>query len=80
MFEGLCHNIHDREFGPIERNSGKLTFCIVILMLFTMSKAQWKASTTMTGAIEGNEEKRLNIYSRREEIKILLLSVKMVTG
>lgn len=64
----------------LRETQGSFSFCVMILMLFTMSKAQWKASTTMTGAIQGNKEKRLNIYSRREKIKFLLLPVKMVTG
>lgn len=84
-----CHSMCLRVFvttfmieslALLRETQGSFSFCVMILMLFTMSKAQWKASTTMTGAIQGNKEKRLNIYSRREKIKFLLLPVKMVTG
>lgn len=32
------------------------SFCVEILMLLTMSKAQWKASTTMTGNDKKSKE------------------------
>lgn len=60
------HSMHLRVFvttfmteslAPLRETQRSFSFCAVILMLFTMSKSQWKASTTMTGNIEGNEEK-----------------------
>lgn len=41
-----------------EKHREVSSFCVAILMLLAVSKPQWKANTTMTGVVEGNDKKR----------------------